>query len=115
MPLTETAYVACGAGHEIRNPLHGVSAGVEACLSGELPPDEMHTELAAVADGVRVMTALLNDLLDLQKMRTGKFSVKVEVASPQRAVQGCVRAVQPAVSVPILVSVESSVPEWVRT
>ena len=104
----------CAAGHEIRNPLHGVSAGIEACLSGELPPSEMHTELGAVADGIRIMTALMNDLLDLQKMRTGKFSVTLDVASPRLIVQACVRAVQPAVPVPIDMKVDSSVPDWVR-
>jgi signal transduction histidine kinase len=91
-----------------------VSAGVEACLSGELPPDEMHTELGAVADGVRMMTTLMNDLLDLQKMRTGKFSVSVAVASPRGIVEACVRAVQPAVSVSIELNVDRSVPDWVR-
>ena len=54
------------SGHEIRNPLHGIGAGVEACLSGELSPAEIRTELAAVADGVAMITTLTNDLLDLQ-------------------------------------------------
>ena len=43
-----------------------MSAGVEACLSGELSAAEMHTELVAVADGVHMMTALTNDLMDMQ-------------------------------------------------
>ncbi len=100
-------------GHEIRNPLHGVSAGIEACLSGELPPDDLHTELVAVADSVRVMTTLLNDVLDLQKMRTGKFAVTIVAACPRLLVQACVRAMQPAVPVPIEVTIAASVPEWV--
>ena len=74
----------------------------------------MHTELAAVEDGVRMMTALTNDMLDLQKIRTGRLSVKTEVAAPRGMVEACVRAVQPAVAVPIEVSVETNVPEWVR-
>jgi signal transduction histidine kinase len=102
------------AGHEIRNPLHGLAAGVDACLSGELTPAELRTELIAIADGVRMMASLTNDLLDLQKMRAGKMSVKSEVASPRGIVQACVRAVQPAVSVPIDIGIDADVPEWVR-
>jgi signal transduction histidine kinase len=98
------------AGHEIRNPLHGISAGVETCLSGELSPAELRTELLAVSDGVSMMTALTNDLLDLQKMRMGKFSVHEAIASPMAMVEACVRAVQPAVSMPIELSIDAGVP-----
>jgi signal transduction histidine kinase len=102
------------AGHEIRNPLHGLAAGVDACMSGELSPAELQTELVAIADGVRMMTALTNDLLDLQKMRAGKMTVKSEAVSPRGIVEACARAVQPAVTVPIEVAVTSHVPHWVR-
>jgi signal transduction histidine kinase len=102
------------AGHEIRNPLHGISAGVEACLSGELSPEESHTELVAISDGVAMMSALTNDLMDLQKMRMGKFSVQEAPAKTHAMIDGCVRAVQPAVHVPIVVEIAANVPE-VRT
>ena len=98
------------AGHEIRNPLHGVGAGVEACLSGDLTPAELRTELAAVLDGVRMIAMITNDLLDLQKMRAGGFSVNLAAASPAALVEACVRCVQPAVAVPIEVAVDASVP-----
>ncbi len=70
----------------------------------------MHTELLAVADGVRMMATIANDLLDLQKMRTGTFAVSAKAASPRRIVDACVRAGQPAVTVPIEVVADESVP-----
>ena len=91
-----------------------MSAGLEACVSGELSPEELHTELAAVVEGVRMMATLTNDLLDLQKMRTGAFSVNLQPASPRHIAEACARAVQPAVTVPIDVAVDESVPAWVR-
>ena len=100
--------------HEIRNPLHGISAGVEACMSGELTPAEVQTELAAVVDGVKMMTAVTNDFLDLQKMRTGRFAVKEGAASPLEMVEACVRSVQAAVPTPIEVTVEADVPPHVH-
>ena len=102
------------AGHEIRNPLHGVGAGVEACLSGDMTLAEIRTELAAVLDGVRMIATITNDLLDLQKMRAGGFSVNLAAASPAALVEACVRLVQPAVIVPIAVEVDASVPPLVR-
>ena len=32
-------------GHELRNPLHGVSAAIEACLSGRLTLEALREEL----------------------------------------------------------------------
>jgi hypothetical protein len=87
---------------------------MEACLSGELSLEEMHVELAAVADGIRLIATITNDLLDLQKMRAGEFSVRMKAARTRLLVDASVRAVQPAVSVPIGVSIDDSVPEWVR-
>ena len=87
---------------------------MEACLSGELSLEELHVELAAVADGIRLIATITNDLLDLQKMRAGEFSVRVKAARTRLLVDASVRAVQPAVSVPIGVSIDDSVPEWVR-
>ena len=52
--------------HELRNPLHGIAAGVDYCLSGGLSQADMLAELGAIADGVRMMTRLTNDFMDLQ-------------------------------------------------
>ena len=50
----------------------------------------------------------------LQKMRAGKFSVNVALTSTRGLVAACVRAVQPAVIIPINSSIDASVPERVR-
>jgi signal transduction histidine kinase len=46
-------------------------------------------------------------------MRMGKFTVHEEPASPRAIVEVCVRTMQPAVSLPIEVSIDASVPEKV--
>ena len=99
--------------HEIRNPLHGISAGMASCLSGELSPAELTSELRAIAAGVQMMTSLTNDFMDLQKMRMGRFAVKEGVASPREIVEACVRSVQAAAAAPIEVRVDEEVPERV--
>ena len=47
-------------------------------------------------------------------MRAGKFSVNVALTSTRGLVAACVRAVQPAVIIPINSSIDASVPERVR-
>ena len=91
-----------------------MSAGVEACLSGDMSPAELRTELLAITDGVRMITALTNELLDEQQMRSGNVAVHAVPASPRALVEACVRAVQPAVPVPIEVTIGEGVPELVR-
>lgn len=82
-------------------------------MSGELSSDEMTAELAAVADGARMIATITNDMLDLQQMRAGVFAVRAAAASPAAIVRSCVRGVQSALSVPIEVDVARDVPEQV--
>jgi hypothetical protein len=49
-----------------------------------------------------------------QKMRTGAFTVSSAAASPRAIVEACVRAVQPAVTVPIQFVLKNGTPEAVR-
>ena len=63
----------------------------------------MPTELAAVLNGVRMIATITNDLLDLQKMRAGGFSVNLEATSPVALVAACVRVKQARCGVPIAV------------
>jgi signal transduction histidine kinase len=83
-------------GHELRNPLHGVCAGVEALRDGTLSAAETNDELKAIAEGVALMVNITNDMTDLQKLRAGQFVVHVSPTSVRHVLESCILAVQPS-------------------
>jgi signal transduction histidine kinase len=86
----------CRAGHELRNPLHGVCAGVKALQDGALSPTEVSGEFAAIAEGLALMVSVTNDMTDLRKLRAGRFTVDLAPCSLRRLLESCVLSVLPA-------------------
>lgn len=82
-------------GHELRNPLHGICAGVEALRDGTLAPAEAHEELASITEGLKLMVSITNDMTDLQKLRAGQFAVQLAPTSLRRVLESCVLAALP--------------------
>jgi signal transduction histidine kinase len=91
------------AGHELRNPLHGVCAGVEALLHGRLGASggggvgpEARAELAAISEGLALVVSVTNDMTDLQKLRAGRFEVHPAPTRLRAVLESCVASVRPA-------------------
>jgi signal transduction histidine kinase len=85
------------AGHELRNPLHGVCAGVKALQDGVLSPAEAAEELAAIAEGLALMVSVTNDMTDLSKLRAGQFVMHLAPTSLRQILDACITSVQPSV------------------
>ena len=81
-------------GHEIRNPLHGVCAGVKALQDGTLSAAEAREELAAIAEGLKLILSVTNDMTDLRKLRAGQFVVCLAPTSLREVLESCVVSVQ---------------------
>jgi hypothetical protein len=104
------------AGHELRNPLHGVCAGVRALQDGVLAPTEAREELASISEGLALMVSITSDMTDLAKLRAGQFVVLLGPTSLRRVLESCVLAVLPAAagrSGDILLEYDESLPEMV--
>ncbi len=82
--------------HEVRNPLHGVCAGVQALQDGRLSGPEAAEELASISEGLSLTVTILNDLVDLQRLRSGNFAVNRAPTALRRVLEGCVSAARPA-------------------
>jgi signal transduction histidine kinase len=64
--------------HELRNPLHAISASA-AFLAERIPPgDEAYEDLQSILTGAGQMHRLVNDVLDLGKLRAGKLTIQPE-------------------------------------
>ncbi len=83
-------------GHELRNPLSVISAGL-GILEGEPEPDERQSTMATMQRQVSQFTRLLDDLLDVSRIISGKISLRPEVVSLTAAVEEALTAVKPIV------------------
>jgi signal transduction histidine kinase len=84
------------SGHELRNPLHGVCAGVKTLQGGTLSLPEVAEELKAIAEGLSLMVNITNDMTDLQKLRAGQFTMHFGPTSMRHVLESCVLSVRPA-------------------
>ncbi|MDX9758754.1 MAG: response regulator [Bacteroidota bacterium] len=69
------------AAHDLRNPLYLIE-GYSDFLLKENPPtlsDDQRTVIAAIHGSSTFMVGMINDLLDVHKIETGKMELKLEV------------------------------------
>jgi len=62
--------------HELRSPLTSMHGYVEGMLDGTIPEAEYSRYLTVVNDETRRLTVLVNDLLNLSRIESGKFPMK---------------------------------------
>ncbi len=70
--------------HELRNPLAPIRTAAELLARPDLPPDRVGWAAGVIARQSHTMTLLLDELLDLSRLRSGKIVLnpeRVEVAS----------------------------------
>jgi signal transduction histidine kinase len=83
--------------HDLRTPLTSVMASIETMKSGvagALNPD-IESELDGAERNLGRLIALINDLLDFEKMQSGTLSVEKTACSLLDVIADAVRAVQP--------------------
>ena len=69
----EHPFVFC-VQHELRNPLHAITASVEVLKSEPLPPTAAEY-VDSILQSANAMMRLANDVLDLQRLQAGRMQV----------------------------------------
>jgi CheY-like chemotaxis protein len=98
-----------------RNPLHGIRGALELCRAPDLLPGVLSELLDSMSQGVDLMCTITNDLLDLEKLRCGKFVVKLTGVHLAELAKAVGDAARPSCTGTLEVFVDPSVPRSLLT
>jgi signal transduction histidine kinase len=78
--------------HELRNPLHAISASAAFLCEGLRETDEAYSDVHSIVVATENMHRIVNDVLDWNKLRAGKMVIQPHAFSIRwsgRALHGC--------------------------
>jgi signal transduction histidine kinase/CheY-like chemotaxis protein len=111
----KSAFIAT-VSHEIRNPLNAVIGLIDLNLQSSLP-QSLRDDLEVVRSSGNVILGLVNDLLDLAKIESGKMELESADFDLQDKVLSIMRAFRPVAErkgISLDLSIEDGTPRHVR-
>jgi PAS domain S-box-containing protein len=80
--------------HELRTPLNAILGWTTLLQQKPLPPNEVKRGLQTIERNVRIQTEIINDLLDMSRIISGKLHLEVQSLLLQEVIQNAVEAVR---------------------
>lgn len=84
--------------HELRTPLQAMLGWSELLSSGLVDKAATQEGLNAIAENARMQAHLIDDLLDMGRVISGKMRLNLTIMNPRTAVEAAIRTVAPAAS-----------------
>ncbi|RKH68756.1 response regulator [Corallococcus llansteffanensis] len=82
--------------HELRTPLMAMLGWTRMLRSGQLPPEKHARALEAVERNTQVQTQLIEDLLDVSRIITGKLRLEIRSVNPGECIEAALDSVRHA-------------------
>jgi len=82
--------------HELRTPLNAILGWSRVLVNGTLGAEQREKALASVERNAAVQARLVDDLLDVSRMISGKMRIDPSLMNPADAVEAALDAVRPA-------------------
>ncbi len=82
--------------HELRTPLSAILGWARMLRLGQLSPNDTTKALDTIERNARAQAQLVDDLLDVSRIITGKLRMDVRPADPNSFIDAAVEAVRPA-------------------
>ena len=85
---TRRGFVA-NVSHELRSPLTSMQGLVQGILDGTIPNDQQENYLSVVLDETKRLNYLINDLLDLSQIESGKIAFEFKNIDINELIRRC--------------------------
>jgi len=82
--------------HELRTPLSAILGWARMLRMGQLTEEDARKALETIERNARAQAQLIDDLLDVSRIITGKLRMDVQPADPNTFIDAAVEAVRPA-------------------
>jgi PAS domain S-box-containing protein len=82
--------------HELRTPLNAILGWSRMLKTGMLPPDKIAKAVESVERNAAAQARLVDDLLDVSRIISGKMRIEPGLTNPADAVEAALDAVRPA-------------------
>jgi len=82
--------------HELRNPLHAIVGWVALLQTGKLNAQESAHAIEAIQRGAQAQNRLINDLLDVSRIITGRLRLNVHPFELAEVINNTIEIVRPA-------------------
>lgn len=82
--------------HELRTPLNAIAGWVGLLRSSTLSPARVNDALDTIDRNVRAQTRLIDDLLDVSRITSGKLSVSLEPVDFAEVVRAAIKSLRPS-------------------
>ena len=83
--------------HELRTPLVSIQGYLDLTLSGNEIPNQTRKDLEVVKRNTNILAKLVDDLLDVQRISSGRLRLDLQPLKLQNLIQDCVQQVQPLI------------------
>ncbi|MET0649551.1 MAG: PAS domain-containing protein [Pyrinomonadaceae bacterium] len=84
--------------HELRTPLTAILGWAKLLADGQVSPEKTADAFAAIHRNARTQAQLIDDLLDVSRIITGKLRIEVTTVNLAAVVEAAVAVVRPAAS-----------------
>jgi len=81
--------------HELRTPLTSILGWARMCASGSVPDHQARHAMEAIAENARAQARLIDDILDMSRIVTGRLQLDARPVEVERIFQAVVDVVRP--------------------
>lgn len=82
--------------HELRTPLTAISGYAHMLRTGKLNDAETSHALGVIERSVQAQSRLINDILDVSRVITGKLQLNIQKIAPVHAINAAIDSIRPA-------------------